>query len=203
MDVNFLKLQPHHYQTILHWTKMNKKMDDTSKGSSLKPSLNREEEKVKAEKLSQITTSSLPNDPTLNKMTPSLNGEEEKVKAEKLSQITTSSVQDDPTLINTMYNLIVYLPAPNWWTTWYNVAHTLAVLLRSDSESTWPTSWGTENEVETAWWSAVPAERECTPHCLEGQTPGFCAVYQQQRRYGCHWKSPKLKPSAIHHYKAD
>ena len=57
-----------------------------------------EEEKVKAAKLSQTTTS-LPNKLTLEKVNfapkgsslkPSLNGEEEKVKAEKLSQTTTS-----------------------------------------------------------------------------------------------------------------
>ena len=73
-------------------------MNYAPKGSHLKPSLNGEEEKVRAEKLSQTTTS-LQNKLTLNKMNPapkgsnlkpSLNGEEEKVKAEKLSQTTTT-----------------------------------------------------------------------------------------------------------------
>ena len=73
-------------------------MNSAPKGSSLKPSLNVEEEKVKAKKLSQTTTT-LPNKLTLNKINsapkgsnlkPSLNGEEEKVKAEKLSQTTTT-----------------------------------------------------------------------------------------------------------------
>ena len=72
------------------------KINSARKGSSLKPSLNGEEEKVK-EELSQTTTS-LPNKLTLYKINsepkgsslkPSLNWEEEKVKAEKLSQTTT------------------------------------------------------------------------------------------------------------------
>ena len=72
--------------------------NDDSKKSSLKLSLNGEEENVKAEKLSQTTTS-LPNNLTLTKVNsaptesnlkPPLNGEEENVKAEKLSQTTTS-----------------------------------------------------------------------------------------------------------------
>ena len=42
------------------------------------------------------------------------------------------------------------------------------VLLHGDAESTGPTSWGKENESRTVWRSRVPAERECTPHRLEG-----------------------------------
>ena len=78
--------------------------------SNLKPSLNGEEKKVKAEKLSQTTApASLPNKLTLKKVNsaptesnlkPPLNGEEEKVKAEKLSQITTRILPNNTIMDN-------------------------------------------------------------------------------------------------------
>ena len=77
-----------------------KKVNSSSKGSILKPTLNGEEEKVKEHKPSQITTRTLPNNTIMNtnnddykgRRKPSLNGDEDKSKTEALSIKTTTKL---------------------------------------------------------------------------------------------------------------
>ena len=77
-----------------------KKVNSSSKGSILKPTLNGEGEKVKEHKPSQITTRTLPNNTIMNtnnddykgRRKPSLNGDEDKSKTEALSIKTTTKL---------------------------------------------------------------------------------------------------------------